>query len=102
MVGRKLRRAVACEADVIGLQLFVHAEGFVPTAFPFARHEAMVGIDRRVLSPRLFDFIARTREPLLPVVVELFSLAFEVRGSSHSADGSAASRRAARATSTTR
>ena len=80
LVGRKLRRAVAREADVIGLQLFVRAEGFVPTAFQFARHQAMVGIDRRVLSPRLFDFIARTRQPLLPVVVELLSLAFDVRG----------------------
>ena len=40
----------------------------------------MFGIDRRVLPPCLFDFVARTRQPLLPVLVELLSLAFDVFG----------------------
>jgi hypothetical protein len=61
--------------------LFVGAERFVPAAFQFARHQAMFGIDRRVLSPCLYDFVARTRAPLLPVVVELLALALDVRRS---------------------
>jgi hypothetical protein len=38
----------------------------------------MVGIDRRALTLRLFDFIARTGQSLLSVLVELSPLALDV------------------------
>ena len=38
----------------------------------------MLGIYRRILSPRLLHFVARTRQPLLPVIVKFLSLQLDV------------------------
>lgn len=40
------------------LQKFIRAQRFIPAAFLFACHHAVIRIDSIVLPPRLFDFIA--------------------------------------------
>jgi hypothetical protein len=38
----------------------------------------MLGLNGGVLPPCLFDFVAGSREPLLPMLVELPSFAFDI------------------------
>jgi hypothetical protein len=57
---------------------FVRPKRFVPTSFQFARYQTMLAIDRCMLASRLFDLVARTCQPLPPVIVELLSFAFDL------------------------
>ena len=50
--------AIAHLEAVFGLQLFIRTECSIPTPFQLASHQAMIGIDRCVLTARLFDFVA--------------------------------------------
>ena len=74
----KLCRAVLLEIARSRPAMFVRADRFIPTPFQLSSHQAMLGIDGRVLPSRLFDFVARTRKSLLPVLVELSPLALDV------------------------
>jgi hypothetical protein len=72
---------LVAEAIVVLLGNSLFQERLLPTAFQFASHQTILGLNRMVLSSRTFCLIANAFEALLPMLMEAVSLLLQIRGS---------------------